>query len=83
MRTFYLQSVALVIIYSRGEKDAHGKEVNMKKERLLAYLEWLEENQEYNAREYGGSKQHRIVNIECARVARMLREMIENGYFDE
>lgn len=54
----------------------------LSKKKLLSYLEWLSENQKYNAEErerYGSDSR---VNRECQRVADMLIEQINNGDFN-
>lgn len=52
-------------------------------QKLLNYLNWLADNQNFNAIERENSGMDSKVNRECERVARMLIELIERGDYDK
>ena len=53
----------------------------LSKNKLERYLEWLIEEQEFNAKESINEVQY-ATKKECARVAKMLIELIERGDYN-
>lgn len=51
------------------------------KDKLTEYLDWLEDSSVYNMEEATNDATY-YTRKECARVAKMLKEMIQEGKFD-